>query len=113
MKRGWCARESARRHKAVAVAHTGVAGCAENVVTLAAAVENLPGYRKRQIVAGTVANFSGIEIGVFVQLSARHSAFDRRTSRTLIGKEVALREGIHARCTCMSRRQPASSAVPA
>src|ERR1700679_3685130 len=96
MKRGWCARESARRHKAVAVAHTGVAGCAENVITLAAAVENLPGYRKGQIVARTVANFSGIEISVFVQLSTRHSAFDGRASRTLVGKEFALRQGIHA-----------------
>ena len=55
------------------------------------------GHRERHHVAGIVADLAGIEIGVFVQLSAGDGAFDRGTGGALVGEEVAAGERILAR----------------
>src|SRR5450755_130747 len=94
MKRRRLARESARAHKAVAVSHPRMAGCTENVVALTSALQNLFGHRKRHRFAGIVPDLASIKISVLVQLSTSHRALDRRTSRPLVGVEIAARQRI-------------------
>ena len=89
--------ESARGNEAVAVSHAGVAGRAEDVEALAAALQNFFGHGERHDVAGIVADLAGVEIGVFVQLAAGDGAFDGRTGRALVGVEIAAGERILAR----------------
>ena len=74
-----------------------MAGGAENVEALAAALENFFGDREGHDVAGIVADLSGVEVSVFVELSAGDGAFDWRTRGALVGEEVAARERILAR----------------
>jgi hypothetical protein len=42
---------------------------------------------KRHVVAGIVADFSGIEIRVFVEIAARHRALDWQPSGAIVGKK--------------------------
>src|SRR5271157_1306159 len=74
-----------------------MAGSAENVEALAAALKNYLRDRERHHVAGIVADLAGIEIGVCAQVTAGYRAFDRRTGGALVGEEVAARKGILAR----------------
>ncbi len=88
------ARETARRNEAVAVPDPRVTGSAINVEALAAPFENFFGHGKWHVVAGIVAGFPGVEIRVFMQLTPRYRAFDRRTLGALIGEKVAARKWI-------------------
>ena len=73
-----------------------VAGSAIDVVALASALENFFGHGKRHVVAGIVADFAGVEIGVFVELAAGDGAFDRRAGGALVGEEIAVGERVVA-----------------
>src|SRR5258708_5014699 len=96
MKRRRLAGESAGGDESVAVADTGVTGCAENVVALAAAGEDFFGHREGHYVAGIVADLAGVEIGVVVELSAGDGAFDWGALGALVGVEIAAGERVLA-----------------
>ena len=96
MERRRLAGESAGGDEAVAVADAGVAGGAENVEALAAAGEDFFGDGEGHDVAGVVADFAGVEIGVFVELAAGDGAFDRGAFGALVGEEIAAGERILA-----------------
>ena len=91
------AREATRWNHAVAIAHAGMTGSAINVVALLSAGQKFVGDRKGHVVSGIVADLSGIEIGVFVQLAAGDRALDRRTRRTQVGIEIARGQRLEAR----------------
>src|SRR5205823_4137057 len=88
------ARESTRRNKTIAIPYARVAWGAVDVEALAAALQDFFGDWERHDVAGIVANPSGIEICVFMQLAAGDCSFHQRTSGTLVGVEVAGRERV-------------------
>ena len=96
MERRGLAGESAGGDESVAVADARVAGRAENVEALAAAGEDFFGDGKGHHVAGIVVDFSGVEVGVFVELAAGDGAFDGRTFGTLVGVEIAAGERVLA-----------------
>ena len=52
---------------------------------------------KGMYVARIVADLAGVEISVFVQLSAGDGAIDRRTGGALVGVEVAAGQRLEAR----------------
>jgi hypothetical protein len=82
---------------AVAVTEARVAGSAEDVEAFSAAGQDLFGDGEGHDLAGVVADLAGVEIGVFVELSAGDGAFDGRTGGALVRVEVAAGERILAR----------------
>ena len=86
------ARESTRRNHAIAVTHPRMAGSAINVVALLSSPQQFFGNREGHVISGTVANLSGVEITVFVQLTASHCSLDRRPRRAQVCVKVALGE---------------------
>jgi hypothetical protein len=73
-----------------------VARGAENVVALAAAGQDFFGHGEWHYVAGIVADFAGVEIGVFVELATGYCAFDWGTFGALVSVEIAAGERVLA-----------------
>src|SRR6266700_6427418 len=72
----------------IAVANAGVTRGTINVEALASARENIFSHGKWHVIARIGANLASIEIGVFMELAARHRAIYWRTRRTQILVEV-------------------------
>src|ERR1019366_2578983 len=84
---------SACGDEATTIANAPVTRRAVDIETLASARQNFGGYRERHKVAGSVADFSRVQVGVFVEIAARHRALDRQAGRATVRKEIALRHG--------------------
>src|SRR5579872_3713451 len=67
---------------------------AVDVEAFASALEDFLGDREGHDIAGIGTDFAGIEIGIGSQLAAGDCAFNRRARGTVIGIEVAVRQGI-------------------
>ena len=85
--------EAALHDHSITVAELGMTGRAVDVEALLAARQNFRGDRERQVVAVVAADPAGIEIGIRVQMSASHGAFDNGPRRALVGIEVAFHQG--------------------
>src|SRR5947208_7378797 len=84
--------KSALHDHAVAVSQARVTGRTKDVETLLSALKDVLSYGKGQEIAGAVADFAGIEIGIGAPLAASHGSFNRRALGTHVGEERALRE---------------------
>jgi hypothetical protein len=73
-----------------------VTGSAENVVAFAAAGEHFFGDGEGHDVAGIIAHFAGVEIGVVVELAAGDRAFDWGAFGTVVSVEIAAGERVLA-----------------
>jgi hypothetical protein len=83
---------------------------AEDIETFAAALKDFFGDGERHYIAGIVADFAGVEIGVCAQITAGNRALDWRALRTLVDKKIAARKRIlprldvHVDAACGSER---------
>jgi hypothetical protein len=68
-----------------------------DVETFLAAFKNFPGNGERHDIAWIAADFAGVEIVVFVQLSTGDGAFDNRARGALVGEKVTARNRILTR----------------
>ena len=82
VERGRLAGKSPRRNKAVPIAYARMTRSAVDVEAFLPALKNFFGYGKRHHVTGIAADFAGVKVIVFVQLSAGDGAFDMADARS-------------------------------